>query len=103
MKETHRAAFSESGEPDLRKLWTPKVIFNGKTYTPPFQVFRARWPKDTTELSDKIIELYIPKPEKQEPPECLDYFPYWVEIVGKISKVKLRVIDSGQGLPSPAG
>ena len=92
----------EAGEPDRRKFWTPKVVFEGQTYTPPCQVLRAEWPKDATELSGKVIYLYIPECQTTKPPCCLDYFPYWVEIVGNISKVKLRVINSGKGLTSPA-
>ena len=92
----------EAGEPDRRRLWSPKVVFNGQAYTPPCQVLRAVWPKDATELSGKVIYLYIPESQTVEHPHYLDYFPYWVEIAGSISKVKLRVIDSGKGLTSPA-
>ena len=97
----------ESGESDRRKLWVPKAIFQGKANLVPFYVFRVEWPKDVTELSGKVIYLYIPgsnesKKNERQTDECLNYFPYWVEVVGKISKVKLRVIDSGKNLTSPA-
>ncbi len=97
----------ESDEHDRRKLWVPKAIFQGKAHLVPFYVFRVEWPKDVTELSGKAIYLYIPYSKenqsgKFENNDCLNYFPYWVEVVGKISKVKLRVIDSGKNLTSPA-
>ena len=90
----------EAGDQERRKLWVPKVIFQGKIETLPFHVFRVEWPKDVTELSGKTIYLYLPEDSKNS--DCLDYFPYWVEVIGKVSKVKLRVIDSGKNLTSPA-
>jgi len=84
-----------AGEIDRRKLWVPKVIVNGKELLPPppFEVYRTKWPKDGGELSEKTIYLYFPVSK-----EALSYFPYWVEIVGIVGKVKLRVVDSGKGL-----
>jgi hypothetical protein len=86
------------GDIDRRKPWLPKVIVAGKELPPPvpFAVYRAKWPSDNSELSERTIYLYLCLA-----PQALSYFPYWVEIGGKIGTVKLRVIDSGTGLLPP--
>lgn len=81
------------GEIDFRKEWLPKIIFNAKVIPTECHVFKTSWPKDGGELAGKTLYLYIPISK-----ECLNYFPYWIEIAGRLAKVKLRVIDSGKGL-----
>lgn len=87
-------------ERDTRKFWVPQVFFDGKEVHPPIDVFEVKWPQDSTDLSGKIIDLYFP--QKQDTAPALFYFPYWVEIRGKIGRVKIRVIDSGRNLTSSA-
>lgn len=82
-----------AGEEERRKLWYPKIIVNGKEVANTCSVFQTKWPNDASELSNKTITLYIPQAA-----ESLKYFPYWIQVSGKIGKVKLRVIDSGKGL-----
>ncbi|MDB6081547.1 MAG: hypothetical protein JWO53_819 [Chlamydiia bacterium] len=83
-----------AGEEERRKLWLPKIFVNGKEVPNDCDVFQVKWPKDGSELSEKTLSLYLPKQEGKG----LSYFPYWIEIAGKLGKVKLRVIDSGKGL-----
>lgn len=89
----------EKGEQEARKLWTPKVTFH-HTAVPqvPFAVYRAEWPQDESDLRGKVVLLYFATGKATE---CLSYFPYWIEVVGLVGRVKLRVIDSGKGLESP--
>jgi hypothetical protein len=85
------------GEQDFRKLWNPKAVFEKKVIqNVAWDVFRTRWPKDASELSEKAILLYFPRSS-----ECLSYFPYWIELTDGFGKVKVRVIDSGKTLISP--
>ncbi len=80
------------GEPDFRKLWNPKIIYEGKEIYPPIVVERVFWPNDKSDLSGKAIDLYIPRQD------AITYFPYWVEIAVAFGKVKIRVVDSGRNL-----
>jgi hypothetical protein len=85
------------GEQDFRRPWSPKVVFEKKVIKDvAFDVFRTRWQKDASELSEKAIVLYFPRSK-----ECLSYFPYWIELTDGFGKVKVRVIDSGKNLISP--
>lgn len=86
------------GSPDLRRTWQPPMVFEG--YSIPdlnFDAWIARWPKDNSDLSGKIIEVYLPEEGSPYP----SYFPYWLQISGLVGKAKLRIIDSGQQLTSP--
>ena len=88
------------GKPDHRQIWNPRLIVNG---TPlenvSFDVWKARWPCDGSELSRKVIEAYLPEasPSMAYP----IYFPYWLEVEGKIGSAKVRVVDSGMEAHSP--
>ncbi len=86
------------GEPDFRKLWQPKVYYEGSEQAVQCHVYRTEWPKDVSDLSGRVLYIYIPKPSSQ----ALSFFPYWIEITGNIGKVKLRVVDSGRLLYNPA-
>lgn len=87
-------------KPDHRKVWQPRLIVNGHPLGGvTFQAWKARWPSDGTELSRKIIEIYLP--EERSTAGYPTYFPYWVEVEGKIGSAKVRVVDSGKGLSSP--
>ncbi len=79
-------------------VWNPKMIFEGQEIAAvPFDAWRAKWPKDNTELSGKLIEIYLPADSQTYPA----YFPYWLQISGMIGKASLRIVDSGKELLSP--
>lgn len=87
-----------SGNPDNRRLWQPPMVFEGQTITNiTFDAWQTRWPKDKSDLSGKIIEVYLPAEGSPYPA----YFPYWLQISGLIGKAKLRIVDSGRNLTSP--
>jgi hypothetical protein len=84
--------------PELRALWQPHLIVEGKTIPGVmFDAWRTQWPRDESDLSGKTIEIYLP----QDKERYLSYFPYWLQINGTIGKAKIRIIDSGTQLPSP--
>lgn len=86
-----------------RPFWNPRLTVNGRPIPHiPFTVWRTRWPSDETELSRKIITIYLPE-DRNNPsipayPTC---FPYWFEVDGKIISAKVRVVDSGTNAKSP--
>lgn len=81
------------------KLWQPKMVVEGVTIPGvEFDAWRTLWPKDETDLSHKTIDVYIPHESEKYP----SYFPYWLEISGLIGSAKVRIIDSGTGMISPA-
>ena len=83
---------SETATSDSRRVWEPRMIVEGKTIPGvAFNGWRARWPKDGSELSGKVIEVYLPRDEGNYP----SYFPYWLQIIGMTGKAKVRIIDSG--------
>jgi hypothetical protein len=82
----------QPGEIDLRKPWLPKILFNGKELHPEIAAFRAYWPKDNSELSGKPFDLYFAANE------VIRYLPYWIEMYGPVSKIKIMAIDSGTNL-----
>ena len=87
-----------SSGPDYRSYWQPHMIIDGKTIPGvQFDVWQTRWPKDQTDLSNKSIEIYLPK----ESDRYRAYFPYWLQINGMVGKAKVRVLDSGTHLKSP--
>ena len=82
------------GEPDVRKVWTPPLVYEGKKIEPAhFDVFQTLWPEDGTELSNQEVILYFDK-EKRFP------FPFWIQIETSHATVALRTIDSGKNLSS---
>ncbi|WP_075882694.1 hypothetical protein [Candidatus Protochlamydia sp. W-9] len=84
--------------PDWRPIWQPRMIVNGSIIKDVrFNAWRTRWPKDGSELSGKMIEIYLPVDNQQYP----SYFPYWLQVNGVIGKAKIRIIDSGTQLISP--
>lgn len=83
------------GSPDWRPYWQPKMTINGQTVTGViFDGWQARWPRDNTDLSGKLIEVYLPAEGEKYP----SYFPFWLQVRGGIAKATLRIIDSGTGL-----
>lgn len=81
------------------KLWQPKMVVDGKTIPGvEFDAWRTQWPKDQTDLANKTIDVYVPHESDRYP----SYFPYWLEISGLVGSAKVRIIDSGSGMVSPA-
>lgn len=84
------------GESDLRKVWKPIQYVEGKKMkNTSFDAYRTRWPQDTTELSQKHIDLYFDSNHLDFP------FPYWVQISDSSLTFKLHTVDSGRQLNSP--
>ena len=93
-----RAGPKASSGPDLRPLWQPRMIVDGRPISKVlFDAWRTRWPRDGSELSSRVIEIYLPQESQTYP----SYFPYWLQINGAIGRAKVRIIDSGSGLRSP--
>lgn len=87
-----------SDQADRRAYWQPQMVVDGKVIQGvTFDVWRTRWPKDGTELSGKIIEVYVPKENDKYP----SYFPYWLQVRGIVGHAKVRIVDSGIQLFSP--
>lgn len=84
---------------DHRPVWQPRLIVEGqKISNIPFTAWQARWPSDGSELSRKRIEIYLPEENGKNYPS---YFPYWLEVEGKIGSAKVRIVDSGMYANSP--
>lgn len=83
---------------DRRPFWQPHMVMNGQVIEGVrFNGWKTFWPKDGSELAGKSIEIYLPEDDDSYP----SYFPYWLQVSGKIGKAKIRIIDSGTGLFSP--
>lgn len=79
-------------------LWQPPIVVDGrKIEGVAFDAWRTYWPKDGSDLSGKMIEVYVPEENDKYPA----YFPYWLQVSGFIGKAKIRIIDSGTKLISP--
>lgn len=84
-----------SDSPDRRTDWQPRLVVDGQTIKGVvFESWRTKWPKDGSELSGKIIEVYVPKENDKYP----SYFPYWLQVSGVIGNAKVRIVDSGTNL-----
>lgn len=96
LRERRRlGAREKTGSFDDQQLWNPRLVVDGEVVEGvSFDVWKTRWPKDGSELSDKVVEIYLP-PESADFPS---YFPYWLQLTGLVTKAKMRVIDSGKGL-----
>lgn len=89
------------GKPDYRPLWSPRLTVEGNVYPNiPFTVWKARWPSDGSDLARKQIEVYLPV-AVEGTIGYPAYFPYWLEVEGKVGSAKIRVIDSGMDAHSP--
>lgn len=87
------------GAADRRPIWQPKMFFEGdEIENVTFDGWRTWWPKDGSELGGKRIDVYLPEENEKYP----SYFPYWLQITGMIGSAKVRIIDSGSGMVSPA-
>lgn len=84
--------------PDMRPVWQPRMIVDGKPVDGViFDAWKTDWPRDGSDLSNKTVEVYLPKDNQIYP----TYFPYWLQVNGTAGKAKIRIIDSGSHLKSP--
>lgn len=80
---------------DRRPYWQPALIVDGNAVKGvTFDAWRTMWPKDSTDLSGKLIEVYLPKNNDKYP----SYFPYWLQVSGVVGNAKVRIVDSGSEL-----
>jgi hypothetical protein len=87
------------GGDNSRGYWQPKLIVNGQAMAnAAFEAYKTRWPNDGSELANKQIEMYLPAYQGPYP----NYFPYWLQVNGAVGKARVRIIDSGKDLRSPA-
>ena len=78
---------------DKRPYWQPKLIFEGQEIKGiAFDEWRTFWPKDGSDLSGKIIDVFVPRQTGIYP----TYFPYWLQVSGLVGKAKVRIVDSGR-------
>ncbi len=85
-----------AGETDHRALWNPALTIEGKRIrSRNFDVFRTRWPDDSSPLSLCPIELYFDHDHPTFP------FPYWIEVQSPHYNFKVSIVDSGHALSSP--
>lgn len=92
------------GKPDRRPIWNPRLIVEGQPVAhAQFSAWKARWPGDGSDLSRKKIEIYLPQLVSGNSPSFPVYFPYWLEVEGKIGSAKVRIVDSGTNVSSPKG
>ncbi len=84
--------------PRRATFWAPPLIYQGKKVEgASFDAWYTVWPKDCSEMSEKLVEVYTPEARQEYP----SYFPYWVQVSGSVFKAQVRIIDSGRGLKSP--
>lgn len=87
------------GMTDRRPFWQPRMVVDGQEIQDvSFNAWTTHWPKDGSDLADKTIEVYVPIENSKYP----SYFPYWLQISGIIGSAKIRIIDSGSNMMSPA-
>lgn len=97
--EENRKRIGRGPNIEKRPLWQPQMIVEGrKVDNVAFDAWRTRWPQDGSDLSGKMIEVYLPQDDVLYP----GYFPYWLEISGIAGKAKIRIVDSGHGMESGA-
>ncbi|QVL58337.1 MAG: hypothetical protein KFB93_04440 [Simkaniaceae bacterium] len=91
-----KGATARPGNITSRPWGPPQVRAGKKVKNPEYDVYTAKWPHDSTDLSDKQIVLYFDKSEQTFP------FPYWLQARDGAVKFKIRALDSGTGLTSPS-
>lgn len=84
-----------NNEKDRRSIWNPPMyVEQKKIKNAEFTVYKAKWPKDHSSLSGKIINIYFDKEEKFP-------FPFWIEITTNHLDIILKTIDSGKNVKIP--
>jgi len=97
-KERKKVGLKIFAESEEARLWQPNLVVEGQVIRGvKFDAWRTRWPKDGSDLSGKVIEMYLPQDNQFYPA----YFPYWLQIQNAIGKSRVRIIDSGTNLWSP--
>jgi hypothetical protein len=97
LEQRRRVGPPAPGGLEKRALWHPPLVFQGRREKGvAFSAFESDWPKDGTVLAGRHIVIYLP--EQGPYPQ---YLPYWLEIKGPVTPMRLRVVDSGSGLRSP--
>lgn len=82
------------GREDVRPIWHPPLTIEGKRETAPFNAYTAIWPNDGSELAGKKIEIYLPENRAA-------FFPFFIEIEGRVGSNKICAIDSGCCITKP--
>lgn len=91
-----KGATARPGKVSSSPWGPPQVKCGEKIKDPEYDVYTARWPQDSTDLSGKQIVLYFDKKEEAFP------FPYWLQARDGAVKFKIRALDSGSDLLSPS-
>lgn len=82
------------GEPDMRKLWKPQLVFEGqKIEKPSFHIFQTNWPDDGSEIAGKKVLLYFDQQNRSR-------LPFWIQVETTAITGNIRTIDAGENLPS---
>jgi len=99
LSEEERMQTGPTPKPGMiqNRPWGPPQVIEGKKIKgAEYDVYTAKWPIDRTDLSGKPIVLYFDKERKNFP------FPYWLQVRDGVVKFKIRALDSGRGMVSPA-
>jgi hypothetical protein len=81
-----------------RRLWHPRMVVDGRIVPGVyFDAWAAKWPNDGSDMSSKLLHIYIPQESERYP----SYFPYWMRVKAMAGKTNIRIADSGSGLSSP--
>lgn len=84
-----------SGEIDLRQVWEPPLVFEGKKKeNARFNVFETVWPQDGSELAGKTISLFFDQ-------ENIFPLPFWIQMETPHATAQVRTIDAGRNFTSP--
>lgn len=91
-----------SGSDDLmpKALWQPPIPEGANLSSKKFEAYRARWPKDNSELSNQLIEIYLPEITSKNK-AALSYLPYWIEVRHAALKTRVQTLYVGLGIESP--
>ena len=85
------------GAIDVRRNWNPPLYFEGKKLSKvEYEVWKTRWNKDESPLSNKEIHIYLPEGKSDLP----SYYPYWLQVSNDFAKAHIRVVDSGRNMKS---
>ncbi|MBF8262890.1 MAG: hypothetical protein HW387_555 [Parachlamydiales bacterium] len=82
-----------NGEIDMRKIWLPPMITDGQQLSDvAFEVYRAAWPHDGSDLAGNTVFLYF---------DCANHspFPVWIQMNTAHATASLRIVDTGKNLP----
>lgn len=97
-QERKKVGLKIFAESEQARIWQPNLVVEGQIIKGvKFDAWRTRWPKDGSDLSGKMIELYLPQDNQFYP----TYFPYWLQVYNTIGKSRVRIIDSGTRMQSP--